>query len=321
MQIPVGRTLVAALVLTAALAAQDAPTVHLAPTHRPGDDDSAARTRAIKKNVDLVLVPVTVTDAKNHPIVGLEKQHFALSEDDIPQPIRYFSAEDAPTSLGVILDLSASMKNKIAIAREAVAEFFATANPQDDYFVVTFADRPALLADSTRSIGDIRQKLATAVPQGHTALLDAIYLGVEKMRHARHQRRALLVVSDGGDNHSRFNERELRRLVQEADVEIYAIGIFEGIFKTPEEWYGKRTLQRITEATGGRTITVDNAAQLPDAAQAISEELRNQYILGYEPRHASGDGRLRRIRVKLTDAVNAATMAVYSKRGYFAGGE
>ena len=274
--------------------------------------------RPIRADVEVVLVPVTVTDPLNHPVLGLDKENFLLSEGDQPQHIRYFSTEDAPISIGILLDLSKSMGNKIDLAREALGEFFKTANSQDDYFVITFSDRPEMLADSTQSVGTIRAKLAGGKPAGHTALLDAIYLGLSKSRHSRYQRRALLIISDGGDNCSRYRSREIKSLVQESDVEIYAIGIFDSIFKTPEEWAGKRLLNDITEATGGHTVSVGNPRQLPEVAAAISLELRSQYVLGYLPSNAARDGAWRKIKVRLNPSATPAQGQVYAKRGYMA---
>ena len=230
------------------------------------------------------------------------------------------STDDEPISLGVLLDVSGSMKNKIDIARSAVVEFFKSSHPDDDYFVITFSDDPLLLADSTRSIGYVQDRMRLAKPAGHTALLDAIYLGISKMRRARYKRRALLVISDGGDNHSRYTTAEVARLVDEADVQIYAIGIFESIFRTPEEWGGKRLLTRLTESTGGRVLAIRNAAQLPEAADAVSLELRNQYVLGYEPSHATHDGAWRKLKVRLTrkPKKDSDRLHVYTRSGYFA---
>jgi Ca-activated chloride channel homolog len=272
--------------------------------------------RPMRVGVDVVLVPVAVTDSTNRPVLGLEKQDFALFEDDQPQEIRYFWSEDAPISVGILLDLSRSMGNKIDDARAAVGEFFKTANPEDDYFVITFADRPQVLADATESAGAIQAKLASATPAGHTALLDAIYMGIDKMRSVRYGRRALLIISDGGDNHSRYRKQDIRRAVQEADVQIYAIGIFDSLFKTPEEWAGKRLLTEITEATGGRTLTLDKPRHLPELAAAVSLELRNQYVLGFRPARPARGGRWRRIKVKTTALGGKAPLQVHSKRGY-----
>lgn len=311
--------------------AQSAEPVQLSPHDRPSQQSSTAATadgrqgvslhvRPLQVDVDLVLVPVTITDAMNHAVTGLRKEDFVLFEHDEQQQIRYFSSEDEPISLGVILDLSKSMTNKIDVAREAVAAFFQGANPQDDYFVVTFADRPQLLAEPTRSVGYVQSMLATVKPAGHTALLDAIYLGIQQSRSARYKRRALLIISDGGDNHSRYRSREVKKLVQEADVEICAIGIFDSIFKTPEEWAGKRLLTEITEATGGRTITLSNSnlVRLPEIAANISWELRSRYVLGYQPKNPVRDGRWRKIKVQLAPSANTAQLQIYWKRGYLA---
>ena len=207
---------VAAILFAPCALAQASDEVHVIPLSRGGGMPPASVAPAadivppsleykpLRVDVDLVLVPVNVTDAMNRPVTDLKKQNFALYEGEREQQIRYFSTEDAPISVGVILDLSKSMSDKIDVAREALGEFFATSNPDDDYFVIAFSDRPELLADSTQSIGDIRAKLAAATPSGHTALLDAIYMGMTKMRAARYQRRALVIISDGGDNHDSF---------------------------------------------------------------------------------------------------------------------
>jgi Ca-activated chloride channel family protein len=298
------------------------PHEHTASQAPPLSDSADSRTvihpstRRFRVDVDLVLIPVTVTDNKNRMVTSLQKENFLLSEAGEPQHIQYFSAEDAPISVGVLLDLSRSMTNKIDTAREALGEFFKNANPEDDYFVLTFANRPELLAGTTQSIENIQSKLALAVPSGNTALLDAIYVGISRLRNARYKRRALLIISDGGDNHSRYDAKEIRKLVQEADVEIYAIGIFDSIFKTYEEWTGKRLLTEISEETGGRTATVEDLGKLPEIAATISRELRNQYVLGYRPKNSGRDGQLRKIKVQLTRSLNDTPLQIYYRRGY-----
>ncbi len=305
--------------------ADEAP-VHLkvrekAPLSNVATEAMFAHTKPIRSDVNVVLVPVTVTDAKNRPVLTLQKDKFLLYEGEQLQNIQYFSTDDGPISIGILLDLSKSMSNKIDLAREALGEFFKTANPEDDYFVVTFADRPQLIADTTQSIGTIRGKLAEAVPSGHTAMLDAIYLGLNKSRHSRYKRRALLIISDGGDNCSRYRTREIKSMVQESDVEIYAIGIFDSIFKTPEEWAGKKLLTDITAATGGHTVSIGNPKQLPEVAAAISLEMRSQYILGYHPSNSALDGSWRKIKVRLAPAATPEPAQVYAKRGYQAPGK
>ncbi len=275
-------------------------------------------TKPLRKDVDLVLVPVTVTDPMNRLVTGLEKQNFALTDSGQPQEIRHFSSEDAPISLGVIFDISGSMADKIDKSRQAVVEFFRTANPQDEFFVITFSEKPELLVDYTSSVEDIQDKLVYAIPKGRTALLDAVYLGMSRMRKAHYERKALLIISDGGDNHSRYTESEIKSMVREADVQIYGIGLFDSYFKTPEEREGPALLTDITEVTGGRTFTINSPNELADVATKIGIELRNQYVLGYRPTNPGRDGKWRKIKVKLNPPKGLPPLHVYAKTGYYA---
>ncbi|MFI5115512.1 MAG: VWA domain-containing protein [Terriglobales bacterium] len=269
--------------------------------------------------MDLVLVPVTITDPMNRLVTGLEKQNFQLTDNGRPQEIRHFSSEDAPISLGVIFDISGSMSDKIDKSREAVVEFFRTANPQDEFFLITFSEKPEVLADFTSSVEDIQSKLVYAVPKGRTAMLDAIYLGMNRMRRAHYERKALLIISDGGDNHSRYTEGEIKSMVREADVQIYSIGLFDlNGCKTPEECEGPALLTEVTEVTGGRTFTIDNPNELADVATKIGIELRNQYVLGYRPTSPGRDGKWRKIKVKLNPPKGLPPLHVYAKTGYYA---
>jgi Ca-activated chloride channel family protein len=303
--------------------------VHLSPRVEPPKSDPASyidpslktHTKPLKVDVSLVLVPVTITDPLNRLVTGLDKENFQLFEGKDPQEIRHFSSEDAPVSIGVIFDMSGSMASKIERAREAVIEFFKTANPQDEFFMVTFADKPEEVSDFTSSVEDIQGKLVYTVPKGRTALLDAIYLGVSKMRQAKFQKKALLIISDGGDNHSRYTEGEIKAMVKEADVLIYAIGIYDHYMATPEEALGPSLLGEIAELTGGRSFTIDNPNDLADVATKIGIELRNQYVLGYRPKSPGHDGKWRKIKVKLIPPKGLPPLKVYAKTGYYAPSE
>src|SRR2546427_3936681 len=178
-------------------------------------------------DVDLALVNVTVTDPYNRLVTGLETDNFRVFEDNIEQEVVTFSAEDVPISIGVIFDFSGSMSNKVGKAREAAVQFFKTANPQDEFFLVSFNERAELTSSFTNSVEDLQSRMMLTVPKGRTALLDAIYLGLSQMRGAHNAKRALLILSDGGDNHSRYNESDIKRLVKEADTQLYAVGIFD----------------------------------------------------------------------------------------------
>jgi Ca-activated chloride channel family protein len=282
------------------------------------DPSLKTHTKPIRKDVDLVLVPVTITDPMNRLVTGLEKDNFSLTDNGLAQDIKHFSSEDAPVSLGVIFDISGSMANKIDKSRDAVVEFFKTANPQDEFFLITFSEKPEVLADFTTSIEDIQSKLVYANPKGRTALLDAIYLGMNRMRKAKQQKKALLIISDGGDNHSRYTESEIKSMVKEADVQIYGIGLYDRDFKTAEEREGPQLLSEISEVTGGRTFTIGNPNELADVATKIGIELRNQYVLGYRPSNPSKDGKWRKIKVKLNPPKGLPPLHVYAKTGYYA---
>ncbi len=275
------------------------------------------RVRPLKVAVDLVLVPVTITDPMSRLVTGLEKENFELYEGNAKEEIKSFSSEDAPVSLGVIFDSSGSMSSKMDRAKDAVVEFFKTANPQDEFFMITFSDAPEVVSDFTSSVDDIQSKLVFTVPQKRTALLDAIYMGVSKMRQAKYPKKALLIISDGGDNHSRYTENEIKALVKEADVMVYAIGIYDRYFQSDEERLGPALLGDISQLTGGRAFTVENPNDLGDVATKIGVELRNQYVLGYRPSKAARDGKWRKIKVKLLPPKGLPPLKVYARTGYY----
>ncbi len=284
-----------------------------------GFDLMLRRARPVRSDVELVLVPVTVTDAMNRPVTGLQKQDFKVFEGNEQQQIKYFSAEEPPISVGLLLDTSKSMANKFVTERLAVEEFFKNANPQDDYFVLTFSDQPRLLTNPTQSIDEIQQKLAADTPDGHTALLDAIYLAVARMQTARYQRRALLIISDGGDNHSRYGIKDIRNLVEEANVEVYAIGIFDSaFFRSFEELMGRRWLGEITDVTGGKTVAAAGLEKVPEIAADISRQMRNQYVLGYRPPNLNHDGKWRKIKVHVAPSAGTQPIQTHYKKGYVA---
>ena len=269
-------------------------------------------------NVDLVLVPVTVTDPMNRLVTGLEQDDFFVYENGGMQKIRTFATEDAPVSIGIIFDLSGSMSSKLVRARDSILQFMKTANPQDEFFVIGFNDRPELIEDFTSSIEDVEARLQT-VRSGHrTALLDAIYFGMDKMKIAKNERKALLVVSDGGDNRSRYTEGEVKAQVRESDVEIYSIGIFDPYAPTTEERMGPMLLNDLCEETGGRLFRVDDLADMGDIAIKISTELRNQYVLGYHPTAIQRDGKWRKVKVKLVPPQGLPPLTVHARTGYYA---
>ena len=275
----------------------------------------------MRTSVDLVLVPVTITDGLNRPVVGLEQSNFELFEGKKAQPIKHFSGEDTPVSLGIIVDTSGSMGDKMDRAREAVIQFCETANPQDEFFMITFSDEPRLATDFTSSPDELENELLFTRSKGRTALLDAIYMGIRKMREAKYGRKALLVISDGGDNHSHYSEREVHSAIKEADVMIYSVGTFENFVSTEEELLGPEMLQGIAELTGGRAFTLTNANDMPAVTHSIGTQLRHQYVLAYQPASGAHDGKWHKISVKLKLPGKLALLRVTARPGYYFGGE
>jgi Ca-activated chloride channel family protein len=277
--------------------------------------------QGVRIDVELALINVTVTDPYNRLVAGLDPDNFRVFEDNVEQELVTFSSEDVPISIGVIFDCSGSMSNKIGKAREAAVEFLRTANPDDEFFLVGFNDHAELTSPFTNSVEDLQSRMMLTAPKGRTALLDAIYLGLTQMRDAHSGKRALLILSDGGDNHSRYSERDIRRLVKEADTQLYAIGIFDPISfrgRTPEELNGPSLLSELTELTGGRVFGVENISDLPDVAAKIGLELRNQYVLGYRPSNKVHNARWRKIKIKLRMPKGLPLLSVYAKTGYYA---
>jgi Ca-activated chloride channel homolog len=277
--------------------------------------------QSLHMDVNLALVNVTVTDPHDRLVTGLEPDNFRIFENNVEEEIQFFSSEDVPISIGVIFDLSASMANKVGKAKEAALQFFKTANPQDEFFLVSFNERAELMSTFTNVVEDLQSRLLSSSVKGRTALLDGIYLGLSEMKSARNAKRALLIISDGGDNHSRYNERDIKRLAREADTQLYSVGIFDPADfrgRTPEELNGPTLLNEVTELTGGRAFDVENVNELPDITAKIGAELRNQYILGYRPSNKSYDARWRKIKVKLRPPKGLPPLSVYARTGYYA---
>jgi Ca-activated chloride channel homolog len=310
--------------------AQETPlsTIHVQPPPPPppkepppveGKDALKARAgQRIRVDVDLVLIPLTVTDPLDRLVTGLEKGNFFVYENNHPETVKTFSSEDAPVSIGVIFDLSGSMANKVIRARDSILEFMKTANPQDEFFVVGFNDRPELIEDFTSSVDVIESRLAMVKAGHRTALLDAIYFGLNKMKQAKYERKAILIVSDGGDNRSRYTESEVRSVVRESGVQIYSIGIFDPYAPTTEERLGPLLLNDISNETGGRLFRVDDIAEMGDIAAKISSELRNEYVLGYRPSDEKRDGKWRKVRVRLVPPQGLPQLTVHARNGYYA---
>ena len=256
-------TLLLLFICFRANAQSDLNAVHVTPRgdlRQPDAAQSSINTDmgVIRTTVELVLVPVTVMDKSNRIVTGLEQENFELYEDKHPQPIRHFWKEDAPVSVGIVLDVSGSMDTKIERASDAVGAMLKASNPQDEFFLITFADRPALVQDFTPNVDDIQSRLLFTRPKGRTSLLDAIVLAVSNMKKARYQRKALVIVSDGGDNRSRYTEKDVKSLIKEQDLLVYSIGVFDREYRTQEERLGPQLLAEISSVTGASAYTLDH---------------------------------------------------------------
>jgi len=300
----------------------DSPKVSVDPRAKTTASEPKGPATDIRVDTTVVLIPVTVTDSLNKFVTGLEKENFRLYEDKVEQQIAYFTTDDAPISIGLVFDSSGSMRSKLRKARQAVTEFFKSANPDDEFFLVEFNDRPEVTQDFTANLERIQNRLSFTQATGRTALLDAVMMAFDQMkRKARNPRKALLIISDGGDNSSRYTETEIKRVVRETDVQIYAIGIFEPFLfqgRSAEELGGPGLLNDLAKQTGGRHFAVENLSDLPDVAAKIGTELRTQYILGYSPASKERDGKYHKVTVKLTLPKNVPPMRAFFRQGYYA---
>jgi VWFA-related protein len=284
-------------------------------------DEGRPRSSGPDIRVDslLVLIPVSVTGPGNRPVTGLASHQFRVFEGKTEQKVVCLSTDDAPVSVGIVFDASGSMTGKLPKAREAVRVFLQSANPDDEFSLVTFSSTAEVAVPFTSNAGDISARLLFADSGGKTALLDAISLALRYMKNARNARRALLVISDGGDNDSRYSGREMRTLLQEADVAVYAIGIYaRGVPALPEEESsGPKLLADLAEQSGGRHFAVNSANELPGVAAKIGLELRSRYVLAYSPEGGAADGKYRRVQVKL---VEPRDLHLSWRPGYYARG-
>jgi len=278
-------------------------------------DNSAYGT--IRTSVNLVVVPVTVTDDANRIVTGLGQDNFHLYEDKHPQPIKNFWKEDEPVSIGIVLDVSGSMNNKFDRAQDAVRALLQGSNPQDEFFLLTFASHPTLVHDFTQNVDDLQNPLLFISPKGYTSLLDAVVLAENNMKKARYRRRALVIISDGGDNRSRYTERDVKSLIKEADVLVYSIAICDREVRTEEERLGPDLLAEVSGVTGASAYLIDNPNNLPKATEHIAAQLRNQYMLGYTPSNSRRDGKWRKIKVKLALHHGIPALYVQARTGYY----
>ena len=262
----------------------------------------------LRFDVSLVQIPVTVTDIHGHPLIDLQQSAFRLFEDEVERSITAFSITDSPISATLVFDSSRSMKPRIADARAAVEQFLKTAVPADEFSLVRFSDSAELLTPFTTDTGEISRQLSFVEPRGWTALFDAVCLATQQIRRAHNHRKVLVVFSDGADNNSRYSEPELISMLREADVQVYAVSLFER----------PRSLERIAEETGGRALWVKKLEDLPAAVEMLSRQIRSEYLIGYSPGPVQNDGKYHRVRIEVQPPVGVQRMRTSWRRGYTA---
>jgi len=288
----------AVLLLTASSWAQSGKKQVERPTFRVG--------------VETVFVKISVTDPLNRYVTGLEKQHFKVYEDKVEQGITHFTQESAPISVGILFDISGSMKDNIHTARNSVVRFLESGNPDDEFFLVTFNQKTTLVQSFTHQSSNIQNQVSFSQPAGRTALYHAVYLGLEQIKNGKKEKKALRLITDGEDNSSRYTASEVREFAKESDVQIYAIG------EEGKLGYGRSEIQNIVGLTGGRAFFPNNFNELDYYIDLIHAELRNQYIVGYAPSNKNRDGKWRRIKVKLEPPEGLPKLIVHAKEGYYA---
>ncbi|MCI0660209.1 MAG: VWA domain-containing protein [Acidobacteria bacterium] len=328
---PVGynRTMIVCVLLLLGFAVSDAqypPPGSQGPSSGKGQSADPKKGKEIKEGetvireqTDVVTFSVTVTDSQDRLVAGLEPQHFEVFEDKVKQKIEYFNYDDTPVSVGIVFDVSGSMKGKIDRAREALKSFVESSHDDDDFFLIGFNHQPNLLAEFTDG-PTLLTKLSLVDPNGQTALYDAVYLGVEKVKQGRHSKRAILLISDGQDNSSRYTYNELRKLLKEANVHIYSIGIVElgGSAGATLDVLGQGILEEISQVTGGKAFFPRSVAELEDATSRIALELRHQYSIGYIPTNVQRDGKWHKIRVRVNPPRGWLNLNIRTKEGYYA---
>jgi len=286
----------------------------LSPIVLRGQDPTQKREPAplFRVGVETVFIKVSVTDPLNRYVTGLEKDHFKIYEDKVEQSIYHFAQHSAPISVGILFDTSGSMKDNIHTARNSIMRFLEAGNPEDEWFLISFNQRTSLLQDFTSQSAEIRNEISFSKPGGRTALYDAVYMGLDETRDARNDKKALILITDGEDNSSRYSSSEVREFAKESDVQIYAIG------EQGKLGYGRSEIQNIVSITGGRAFFPNNFNELDYYIDLIHAELRNQYILGYTPTNKKHDGKWRKLQIKLDPPEGLPKLIVHAKEGYYA---
>jgi Ca-activated chloride channel family protein len=297
-----------------AIAALLMPTYPIAAQEQPAE----RLNQSIKVDVDLVLLNATVTDPAGRSVAGLQQSDFQLWEDRIEQQIQYISEDDTPVSIGLVFDATGSMTDKMPAARSAAVTLLKMSNPEDEFFLITFSQEPRFAEAFTTDISRLQNRMLFTGAKGLTPLYDAVYLGLEKMKSASNARKALLLITDGEDNHSRYSLSDVKQFARERDVQIFVIGIVGSSGELVEGRTGRASIEDLVDATGGVAFFPESAEELEDICSKIATELRNQYVLGYHSTNEAKDGRWRRIRLKVHSPKGMPSLSIHARSGYYA---
>lgn len=297
----------------AALLLQGQATIE--PRRKPEAKPPAMPSANLRVDTNLVLVPTTVNDEFNRPVTGLEKENFRVFDNKVEQPITSFSSDDEPIALGFIFDTSGSMAGLLPQGRAAAAEFLKLSNPEDEFFLVEFDNRPRLVIPLSANTSEIGLEVTMTKATGSTALIDGLFMGIHEIHKSKKAKKALVLISDGGENHSRYSPGEIRNVIKESDVLIYTVAI-SGAFN-PDSAAGLEMMNGIAEMSGAHIFNAGGSA-LSDIAEKIGIELRNRYVLGYSLPGETRDGKYHKIEVKVVPPRGLPRLLAHWRKGYYA---
>lgn len=304
------RAIPAFLAIAAVAMLAQGPQVSIESRQKAKADDTPRPD--VRIDSSLVLIPVSVSDQLGRPVAGLEKKHFRIIDNKEPQSIATFSMDDGPVALGLVFDTSSSMSRNLAAARRAAALFVGMANPGDQFLLVEFDSAPRMTVPLTEDLAHIKYELTFNQSRGQTAMIDGVYMAMNEIKKSKAERKALILVSDGDDNNSRYSPGELKTVLQESEVLIYSVGMFGG----DPTMTNPGLMRGISEETGGRMFVANSG--LPDIAAKISIDLRNRYLIGYNPTNPARDGLYHKVEVEMTPPRGLGKLKWYWRRGYYA---
>lgn len=301
------RAIPAVLAIAAAAVLAQGPQVSIESRQKAKVDE--LQRPDVRIDANLVLIPVSVSDQIGRPVAGLEKKHFRILDNKEPQTIATFSMDDGPVALGLVFDTSSSMGRNLAAARRAAAMFVGMANPGDQFLLVEFDSAPRMTVPLTEDLAHIKYELTFNQSRGSTAMIDGVYMAMNEIKKSKAERKALILVSDGDDNNSRYSPGELKTVLQESEVLIYSVGLFGDAANPP-------LMRGIAEETGGRLFVANSG--LPEIAAKISVDLRNRYLIGYSPTNPARDGLYHKVEVEMAPPRGLGKLKWYWRRGYYA---